>query len=51
MSVREETRVTYLQIGVMMLLDFSAVTLSKLHLAATAIVIITANNCNNYKIN
>lgn len=33
------------------MLDFSAVTLSKLYLAATAIVIITVNNYNNYKTN
>jgi len=33
------------------MLEFSAVTLSNLHLAATAIVIITVSNYNNYKIN
>lgn len=35
--------------GVTLMLDFSAVTLSKLLLAATAIVIITVNNYSNYK--
>jgi hypothetical protein len=49
--IREETKVTYLHIGVTLMLDISAVTLWKLHLAATAIVTITVNNYNNYKTN